>query len=1287
MYDATEKHLVANPRPLGLRCLIVVEDLTSAFDLPAFFQRYLSPCPVKTMTSVAPTTPGFRVRRVFVSLSVLLILTPGFAQQTPAPAEPAPQSNDEVVVLTPFTVDASKDKGYYAENTLAGSRIRTNLGDLASAITVVTRQQLLDTGSTDVNDVFLYEANTEGTGNFTQTHGSQGMGVDRTTIKDVAAGYGWGNNPNAVYTASTANRVRGIGSPDPAQNYYPSIARIPWDSYNTASIEINRGPNSVLFGIGSPAGIVNQSTTTATINRNAGEFEARLGSWDSYRGSLSFNQTLIKDKLAVFVAALYDEKGFIRKPSEDTTRRQYATLTFKPFKRTTLRATFENYDNFSRRPNYLTPRDYVTPWYEDGRPVFDPVTRMVTYMDTGATKGPYVFSSNSPGFDPTLHVTVSGTGGSPGQLAANGTIGSADNMLVGGAGYGVNHPLYVRSLEFTDYTRAVLAVQNGEGRFIGRQVYMDNQAGFAPPAIAARTPDDWALIERRTTQSTGVRMQQPTIVNPNGTLTNQITGYVTPSVTDKSIYNWEKVNINSMNFGTSEAKTYNVELEQEVLDNLFVQVGWFHQEMEAVSNFVLGQQTGATLFVDTNTHLTNGEPNPYFGLPYVSDLESDTFHNPEENDNIRATAAYEFDFTRNSNWTNWLGRHRLMGLWTQQDRKQFATRSRLTAIPPTDPRFINTTFTNANYNYASNGRQVSRRYFYLGEQGGEPGRVTQSAGFWANPGPRGGNGPTDFEIPAYNWNTGGWETANATLSTETWHPGTGGSQRKIISLSGAWQGYFWDDRIVATLGWRKDRYRSRVTPGTAIENPIIDNATQSEWYENGLIRPGEFYNNRWGFFQHIEEETLTKGVVIHALRWGNGSNQLSFHYNESDNFTAPQSATYDFLLNPLANPGGEGKDYGVGVSLFDNKLVARLNWYETSSLNERVSNNLMQRTIRFDTAVTRGWAESVVRYLGGEDITNNFGNASLRPLSTDQQSRVEELAGQPITWPGVGISDTQDLKAEGIELQVIYNPRPNWSIKVTGGSQDTKYSNTNQVWEEWVNGEGARLAFWQSLNVPQAWIDAAPADRKSLTSNVVYGAAGTAATQMNLSNFWSGSYGFISRDDPAIRVDSASGYTAPVGYWQRAVETEIATARQFEGRSQYNQRKWRGNIISNYEFTEGRLRGFAVGGGLRWEDKAIAGYYGTFDRDGNGTVEPNETLMERLDLDRPIYVEAETHLDLWFSYRTKISDKIGMKVQLNIRDALEDGGLTPVYFNLDGKAAAYRIIDPRQIMLTTTFSF
>ena len=145
----------------------------------------------------------------------------------------------------------------WIERMFTGSRINTNVGDLASSITVVTKQQLDDTGSLNINDVFLYEANTEGAGTYTPYI------FNRSQVRDGIGGYS--GDDGGTFSIATANRVRGLGSADTAQNNYPTITRMAFDSYNTNSVEINRGPNSMLFGTGSPAGIVNQSSTEAVI--------------------------------------------------------------------------------------------------------------------------------------------------------------------------------------------------------------------------------------------------------------------------------------------------------------------------------------------------------------------------------------------------------------------------------------------------------------------------------------------------------------------------------------------------------------------------------------------------------------------------------------------------------------------------------------------------------------------------------------------------------------------------------------------------------------------------------------------------------------------------------------------------------------------------------------------------------------------------------------------------------------------------------------------------------------
>ncbi len=133
------------------------------------------------------------------------------AARTPvAPAAPA-GAQEEAVQLSPFTVETGNETGYYASNTLSGTRLNTRLEDLASSITVVTKQQMFDTAALDINDIFLYEANTEGTGTYTEFS----VGRNGDVIDSVQS------------SPQTANRVRGVGSANTVIGNYASNSRIP----------------------------------------------------------------------------------------------------------------------------------------------------------------------------------------------------------------------------------------------------------------------------------------------------------------------------------------------------------------------------------------------------------------------------------------------------------------------------------------------------------------------------------------------------------------------------------------------------------------------------------------------------------------------------------------------------------------------------------------------------------------------------------------------------------------------------------------------------------------------------------------------------------------------------------------------------------------------------------------------------------------------------------------------------------------------------------------------------
>ena len=86
-------------------------------------------------------------------LAVLLVAAaPRLWGQTTTATTPT-ETDDETIGLSPFVVDADEDAdSYRATSTLAGTRVRTDLKDVASAITVVTTQFLQDTGAKSAED-------------------------------------------------------------------------------------------------------------------------------------------------------------------------------------------------------------------------------------------------------------------------------------------------------------------------------------------------------------------------------------------------------------------------------------------------------------------------------------------------------------------------------------------------------------------------------------------------------------------------------------------------------------------------------------------------------------------------------------------------------------------------------------------------------------------------------------------------------------------------------------------------------------------------------------------------------------------------------------------------------------------------------------------------------------------------------------------------------------------------------------------------------------------------------
>jgi iron complex outermembrane recepter protein len=299
-------------------------------------------------TIPAPFVRAFRRAAPAAGAALLMALqAPPLPAQTPPPPGPAPAG--DLIVLTPFEVDASKDTRYSAASTLAGSRLNTELKNISATIDVYTKDFMEDIGATDLESVLRY-ANSYEQGDDT-TQGNQ-------------SGTGTGN----VTTAPLSFRVRGLPAAR-ARNYF--TYDFPVDTYNLERLDESRGPNAILFGFGSPGGIVNASTKQAQTGKSAYELMASAGNLIHNRVTLDANQVLLRGRAALRVNALHQEKSGWRTYTFDDKDAVSLALRLQPTRKTRIDVEYEslvNHDAASRPGTFWTQ---TTTWEAAGRPLIN----------------------------------------------------------------------------------------------------------------------------------------------------------------------------------------------------------------------------------------------------------------------------------------------------------------------------------------------------------------------------------------------------------------------------------------------------------------------------------------------------------------------------------------------------------------------------------------------------------------------------------------------------------------------------------------------------------------------------------------------------------------------------------------------------------------------------------------------------------------------------------------------------------------------------------------------------
>ncbi len=933
------------------------------------------------------------------------------AQTTAAPATTKP-ADEETIVLSPFVVEATEDQGYTAKDTLAGTRVRTELKDVSSSISVVTKQFLQDTGTHNAQDLLVYTPNTEVAG----LRGNySGQGGNITYSEPLT-------NPN------NTTRVRGLESADNTRDYF--LTDIPFDAFNVGRVDLQRGPNSILFGVGSPAGIINTSLNGASF-KNSNKVENSTSQYGSERNLVDFNYVVMPNQLAVRLAAVSDKQKYQQEGAFNNATRFYGALRFDPKifnnegSHTSFRANYENGSVKSDNPRTIPPDDQITRWFGTNTSAGGLSKNTINEYLTGqGVSSPYgnanfnqgwalgrvywptpvsYYNGSDPAHPGTMPAVLSGTPSyvSIGEIGTGWAINSAGNMAP------PNQP--------------------GNGANIGIGGLPNYQLTAIPPY------SHWAARNL-----------------PGGTY------YANKVLTDPSVFDFYGKLLDGPNKREWQNwNAYNLNLSQTFLnDRVGIELAYDHQiYSNGQVGFLGGENYGIN--IDVNQTLANGSPNPNLGRPYVANAsESGNSSTRIERDSSRATAFGDIraeDFMGKTTLAKIIGRHVLTGLLALDHKEQTNVSWSQYATDLDWERLNNfdTSIKVANYrlnnwvyyigpslggassaagakltsiqNIIAPGKNTNVTWFDSHWNHslipGSPGYVNPAAtaapsatdgstpgNTWINVGgsfynPQGyyapGHSPADAVAtpgtPIYSYlgsndglenrtsqnnnpaNYVGWRTVpvtwmNANNKDDFPSLVTGGSRSKFRDTSKAliWQGYFLDGDLVGTYGWRKDSITNFAT-GAPIDS-ITSVAALNYTDDPNSRRVTEGQTRTWGGVYH-----LPKFIMKHLP----GDSGISFIYNQGRNFKADAPRT-NFAGQQIPNPDGQTKEYGIALSTLADKITLKVIKYETTvhwgTLNDNALGGLGGNGYLLDLIPAWGWGYAAQVQWG---LDGHFGNTTL----------------------------------------------------------------------------------------------------------------------------------------------------------------------------------------------------------------------------------------------------------------------------------------------------------------------
>ena len=1125
--------------------------------------------------------------------------------------------DEDVFELSPFVIETTEE-GWDATETLAGSRMRTDFKDVANQIEVLTLDFMEDFNMNSIEEAALYTLNVENQEEFV------GSGAGK-----VGVGGGL--------------RIRGLSLGSRTRNFFSSW--IPSDNYNLDRVTITSGPNSILFGTGSPGGVINSSLARARFN-NFGKMKIQLDDWGGERFQFEVNRELIEDKLAIRVAAVHQNRAFYYQPSKQESQRFYITGLWKPTEKTTVSVHYENYQIRSRRNAQNTPYDEVSVWYRAGD------------LGSPAYGNQHIFDNSAAW---AAGVDYDGDG----IIADNEVRQILDNNVFDTSGNGVvmisgQNPANVPVMSWNNSVN--IERLDGWGDLIdpvnkdtdGTTLITDE---YFPRDVSLNYATE---LERDRAQSYDIFFNHEIITN-----LNLEAGY------HKELYKDEK--FDAMGFRSS--------LTLQVDPNMYLPDG-------VTPNPYAGQL------------YTQGGPGNVMGERERDEWRTALSYEYDFRDHFQSKWLRWAGKHRIAGLLS--GREE--ETWSQEFAYRFTPKYENGRMR--DPYFANFPYTvygndpfnrqslselGANFNANDGDRGVNVRSYILD---GGPGYPTLD---WELGSPMtitDSNGEAWVVDPMHLATGTNGETLVATRNVN-------GKKTKFETKQWAYQGFLWDERIVLTYGWREDTLTSAdedepdvmwVNPETGEEVVATTAGYKAHYQHFGFEELG---NEQTG-------ETTLKGIVIHPFRGWDWQlpfgSDISFMYSESNTFQPNANS-----LNPdgtfQEGEKGTGEDRGVRLTMFDGKFSIKYNEYETTAGPSGL--NLPFRRFRFALRpLARDLLQGLAYDVAGsyESFVGRFPNWPL----IDQAANPEKVYpfesgagfdGRNFFNYGDPYGMTANTKAEGQEITVRYSPTKNLDLRLTWNKQEVVQSDIATQWVEFAEGI---FEMMENERFVEGYV---PGDNESIYHNP----AGYDMDGLDLDpndglapgiDYFSWDQipdgGGNGRNNPnnIARGNMPWGQNDDYveGGWTRRTIKEqfmqgvyngnaaIPVMQAYDGRPNDFVRQNRLNLNAMYRFTDGNLKGLSVGASYRWRAAPAIGF-GV--QDVNGVLVPDTSFIQK--------GKEEKAVDLNFNYRGK-SKWLGNRnytVRLSVRNAFEGDLYVPK--NMDfftGEVLGLKRVPGRQFIFS-----